>query len=171
MVSYRNCTCFELESNSGHLGFQLSTFYYFPFFRRIAGLTDKKAKAIIAWRDENGAFTNREQLKSIKGIGLKSYEQCVGFVRIVNSVRLNSNVSKPTTSGLNSTADNDSAKTVVVLDSDEEEDVVQRGKKRKGVGAEGGVKKKKKKHETLEFSVNPLDMTWIHPESYPVANR
>jgi len=137
--------------------------------RRIAGLTEKKAKAIIARREENGAFTNREQLKSVKGIGLKSYEQCVGFVRIVNSSRLNSNVSKPTTSGLNSTADNDSAKTVVVLDSDEEGDVVQRGKKRKGVGAQGGVKKKKKKTETPELSVNPLDMTWIHPESYPVA--
>lgn len=141
------------------------------FFRRIAGLNDKKAKAILAWREENGAFTNREQLKTVKGIGLKSYEQCVGFVRIVNAACLHSNASKPSTSGLNSTADDKSNEAIVVLDSDEEE-MKSRGTKRKGQSDEGGVKKKKKtKHGAEEFCANPLDMTWIHPESYPVAKR
>lgn len=132
--------------------------------RRIAGLNDKKAKAILAWREENGAFINREQLKLVKGIGLKSYEQCVGFVRIVNASGICSNASKPSTSGLSSSA-------VVVLDSDEE-NMTGRGKKRKSENTEGGAKKKKKtENGTQTFSADPLDMTWIHPESYPVAKR
>lgn len=138
--------------------------------RRIAGLNDKKAKAILAWREERGSFTNREQLKEVKGIGLKSYEQCVGFVRIINATRLYSNKSKPSVSGLSSTAVNSSNEAIVVLDSDEEEKLTARGKKRKGDSAEAGAKKKRKtKNGAQEFCANPLDMTWIHPESYPVA--
>lgn len=135
-------------------------------------MNDKKAKAILAWREENGAFVNREQLKSVKGIGLKSYEQCVGFVRIVNSSCLYNNASKPSNSAPSSTAVSISNEAVVVLDSDEEEKEAARGKKRKGEMTVGGVKKKKKKrNEAEEFRQNPLDVTWIHPESYPVANR
>ena len=135
-------------------------------------MNDKKAKAILAWREENGVFVNREQLKSVKGIGLKSYEQCVGFVRIVNSSGLHNNASKPSNSALSSTAVSISNEAIVVLDSDEEEKETARGKKRKGETTEGGVKKKKKKrNEAEEFRQNPLDVTWIHPESYPVANR
>ena len=143
------------------------------FFRRIAGLNDKKARAILAWREERGSFTNREQLKEVRGIGLKSYEQCVGFVRIINATRLYSNTSKPSVSaGLSSTAVNSSNEAIVVLDSDEEEKLAARGKKRKGDSAETGAKKKRKtKNGTQEFCANPLDMTWIHPESYPVAQR
>lgn len=146
---------------------------FFPFFRRIAGLNDKKAKAILAWREENGAFTNREQLKAVKGIGLKSYEQCVGFVRIMNNSRLHSNAARPSASGQCSTADNNSKAEIVVLDSDEEEKMAARGRKRKGESAEEEVKKKKKKKAAgkQEFFPDPLDMTWIHPESYPVAKR
>lgn len=128
--------------------------------RRIAGLNEKKAKSILAWREENGSFINREQLKLVKGIGLKSYEQCVGFVRIVNADGLHNNVSNSSSSGLR------------CVDFEEEKNPTGRGKKRKDENSEGGVKKKKKtKHETQEFSRNPLDMTWIHPESYPVAER
>ncbi|KAJ7330759.1 RNA binding [Desmophyllum pertusum] len=139
--------------------------------RRIAGLNDKKAKAILTWREENGAFTNREQLKAVKGIGLKSYEQCVGFVRIMNNSRLHSNAARPSASGQCSTADNNSKAEIVVLDSDEEVKMAARGRKRKGESAEEEVKKKKKKKAAgkQEFCPDPLDMTWIHPESYPVA--
>lgn len=126
--------------------------------RRIAGLNDKKAKSILAWREENGSFINREQLKLVKGIGLKSYEQCVGFVRIVNAGDLHSSASNSLSSGHR------------CVDFEEEKNITGRGKKRKGENSEGRVNKKKKtKHETQEFSHNPLDMTWIHPESYPVA--
>ena len=142
-------------------------------FRRIAGLNDKKAKAILAWREENGAFTNREQLKAIKGIGLKTYEQCVGFVRIINTSRRHSNDDEPSVSGQPRTAVNRIDEVIVVLDSDEEGQTKVRGKKRKGDNIEDEVKKKKKKKTVSEqdFCPEPLDMTWIHPESYPVAKR
>ena len=141
-------------------------------FRRIAGLNEKKAKAILAWREEHGAFINRDQLREVKGIGLKSYEQCVGFVRIINALRFHSNTSKPSISALSSTSVDSGHEIVTVLDSDEEEKPTVRGKKRKGDGAEEGVKKKKKmRNGKQEFCANPLDMTWIHPESYPVAER
>lgn len=147
--------------------------YFLFYFRRIAGLNDKKAKAILTWREENGAFINREQLKAVKGIGLKSYEQCVGFVRIINNSRLLSNAAKPSASGQNRTADNNSNEAIVVLDSDEEGKMTARGKKRKGGSVEDEVKRKKKKKAVgkQEFCPEPLDMTWIHPESYPVAKR
>jgi len=140
--------------------------------RRIAGLNDKKAKAILAWREENGTFTNREQLKAIKGIGLKTYEQCVGFVRIMNNSRHHSNGDEPSVSGQQRTAVNSISETIVVLDSDEEGQTTVRGKKRKGGSTEDEVKRKKKKSASeQEFCPEPLDMTWIHPESYSVAKR
>ena len=117
---------------------------------------------------------NREQLKAVKGIGLKSYEQCVGFVRIMNNLRLHSNAAEPSASGQNKTADDNSNECIVVLDSDEEGKATARGTKRKGGSVEDEVKKKKKKKKAVgkqEFCPEPLDMTWIHPESYPVARR
>lgn len=141
-------------------------------FRRIAGLNEKKAKAILAWREEHGAFINRDQLREVKGIGLKSYEQCVGFVRIINALRFLSNTSKPSVSALSSTSVDSGHEIVTVLDSDEEEKPTVRGKKRKGDDAvEGAKRKKKMKNGKQESCANPLDMTWIHPESYPVAER
>ena len=126
----------------------------------------------MAWREEHGAFINRDQLKEVKGIGLKSYEQCVGFVRIINALRFHSNTSKPSISALSSTSVDSGHEIVTVLDSDEEEKPTVRGKKRKSDGAEEGTKRKKKmKNGKQESCANPLDMTWIHPESYPVAER
>lgn len=59
-------------------------FYYFTFlfFRHIAGLNANRAKNIIEWREKNGPFVNREQLKKVKGLGPKSFQQCAGFIRI-----------------------------------------------------------------------------------------
>ena len=150
----------------------ISYIYIIFHFRRIAGLNEKKAKAILAWREEHGAFINRDQLREVKGIGLKSYEQCVGFVRIINALRFLSNTSKPSISALSSTSVDSGHEIVTVLDSDEEEKPTVRGKKRKGDGAvEGAKRKKKMKNGKQESCANPLDMTWIHPESYPVAER
>uniref|UniRef100_A0A8D9E489 S1 RNA-binding domain-containing protein 1 n=1 Tax=Cacopsylla melanoneura TaxID=428564 RepID=A0A8D9E489_9HEMI len=53
-----------------------------PMLRRLAGLTDATAANIIKHRTENGAFQCREDLKKVKGIGEKRFEQCAGFVRI-----------------------------------------------------------------------------------------
>ncbi|KAG1665534.1 S1 RNA-binding domain-containing protein 1 [Nymphon striatum] len=51
--------------------------------RKVSGLNITAAKNIIKWRKENGYFSNREQIKSVKGIGKKTFEQCAGFVKIL----------------------------------------------------------------------------------------
>lgn len=50
--------------------------------RHVAGLNAGRAKSIAEWREQNGPFVNREQLKLVKGMGPKSYQQCAGFIRI-----------------------------------------------------------------------------------------
>ena len=50
--------------------------------RRVAGVSAATAKNIVAWREEEGAFTSRAQLKKVKGLGPKAYEQCAGFLRL-----------------------------------------------------------------------------------------
>lgn len=50
----------------------------------IAGLTKTTAANVITYRDENGKFTSRTQLKKVPRLGPKAYEQAVGFLRIVD---------------------------------------------------------------------------------------
>ncbi len=70
----------------------------------VAGISKRVANAIVAHRDAHGAFKNRRDLKKVKGLGAKTYEQAIGFLKIPQSD-------------------------------------------------------------------NPLDNTFIHPESYPVVER
>ena len=56
-------------------------------FRRVAGLNVARAKKIVDWREKNGPFQCREQLKTVSGIGPKTYEQCAGFVRVLPETR------------------------------------------------------------------------------------
>ncbi len=51
----------------------------------IAGISQKVAENIIEFRKENGNFINRRQIKKVKGLGPKAYEQAIGFIRIHNS--------------------------------------------------------------------------------------
>lgn len=81
--------------------------------RHIAGLTATRAANIIKYREENGPFATREQLKLVKQIGAKTFVQCAGFVRI-----------EPLTAGAEA-----------------------------------------------EEKYNPLDSTWLHPESYDLARN
>ena len=53
-----------------------------PLLTRVAGLTRMMAQNIVAWRDENGRFSNREQLLKVSRLGPKAFEQCAGFLRI-----------------------------------------------------------------------------------------
>ncbi|MBQ5531376.1 MAG: RNA-binding transcriptional accessory protein [Kiritimatiellae bacterium] len=53
-----------------------------PLLERVSGVGASLARAIVAWRDENGRFTSREDLKKVKGLGAKAFEQCAGFLRI-----------------------------------------------------------------------------------------
>ena len=50
----------------------------------ISGLNSGIAKEIVNYRNENGRFTNREQLLKVKKLGPKAYTQCAGFLRITD---------------------------------------------------------------------------------------
>lgn len=82
--------------------------------RRVAGLNASRATKVIEHRQKQGPFLTREDVKKVKGIGAKSFEQCAGFIRIL-----------PQT-----------------------------------IGDSHAIQK-----------CNPLDTTWIHPESYSFASR
>jgi len=53
-----------------------------PLLTRVSGLSASQAKQVVAWRDANGAFTNRQQLLKVPSLGAKAFEQCAGFLRI-----------------------------------------------------------------------------------------
>lgn len=48
----------------------------------VAGISSNVAKNIVAYREENGKFTDRKQLLKVAKLGPKAYEQCAGFLRI-----------------------------------------------------------------------------------------
>lgn len=78
----------------------------------IAGLSANRAENIIKYRFENGPFKSRDDLKKVKMVGEKTFQQCAGFIRI-----------EPLTANLSSE------------------------------------------------SYNKLDSTWVHPESYEIAQK
>lgn len=51
----------------------------------VAGLSAATAKNIVAYREENGAFTSRSQIKKVPKIGPRAFEQCAGFLRVPES--------------------------------------------------------------------------------------
>lgn len=51
----------------------------------ISGLTSATANNIVAYREENGTFNSRSQIKKVHKIGAKAFEQCAGFLRIPGS--------------------------------------------------------------------------------------
>lgn len=51
---------------------------------RVSGLSSAVAKNIVAYREENGKFTCRTQLKKVSKLGPKAFEQCAGFLRIAD---------------------------------------------------------------------------------------
>lgn len=53
-----------------------------PLLAYISGISAAVAKNIVAYREENGKFTNRKQLLKVAKLGPKAYEQCAGFMRI-----------------------------------------------------------------------------------------
>ena len=52
---------------------------------RVSGLTNTTAKNLVAYREENGAFTSRRQLLKVPKLGPKAFEQCAGFIRVPES--------------------------------------------------------------------------------------
>jgi len=55
-----------------------------PLLSRVSGLNAGLARNIVAFRDEHGAFSNRDALKEIPRLGEKSFEQAAGFLRIMD---------------------------------------------------------------------------------------
>ena len=53
-----------------------------PLLGYVAGVSKTIAGNIVAYREENGPFKDRRELKKVKGLGPKAYEQCAGFLRI-----------------------------------------------------------------------------------------
>lgn len=53
--------------------------------QQVSGLTATTAKNVVAYRQENGAFTSRSQLKKVPKLGPKAFQQCAGFLRVPES--------------------------------------------------------------------------------------
>ena len=53
--------------------------------QQVSGLTAVTAKNVVTFREENGAFTARSQLKKVSKLGPKAYQQCAGFLRVPES--------------------------------------------------------------------------------------
>jgi uncharacterized protein len=53
-----------------------------PLLARVSGLSGTVAKAVVHWRESNGAFRSRQQLLQVSGLGPRTFEQSAGFLRI-----------------------------------------------------------------------------------------
>ncbi len=56
-----------------------------PLLSRVSGINSGVAKNIVTYREENGAFSDRSQLKKVPKLGAKAFEQCAGFLRVAES--------------------------------------------------------------------------------------
>ena len=53
--------------------------------QRVSGLNATTAKNVVVYREENGAFTSRAQIKKVPKLGPKAFQQCAGFLRVPES--------------------------------------------------------------------------------------
>lgn len=72
---------FVVESCVNAVGADLNTASA-PLLQHISGISAAVAKNIVAFREENGHFENRVQLKKVPKLGPKAFQQCAGFLRI-----------------------------------------------------------------------------------------
>ncbi|WP_107602586.1 Tex family protein [Clostridioides difficile] len=71
-----------VEDSVNSVGVDLNTASY-SLLEHIAGISKAIAKNIMAYREENGDFTSRAQLKKVKRLGPQAFTQCAGFMRIL----------------------------------------------------------------------------------------
>ncbi|TQY81458.1 Tex family protein [Clostridioides difficile] len=71
-----------VEDSVNSVGVDLNTASY-SLLEHVAGISKAIAKNIIAYREENGDFTSRAQLKKVKRLGPQAFTQCAGFMRIL----------------------------------------------------------------------------------------
>lgn len=70
-----------VEDCVNNVGADLNT-ASFSLLSYVAGINAAVAKNIVAYREENGAFTERKELLKVSKLGKKAYEQCAGFLRV-----------------------------------------------------------------------------------------
>uniref|UniRef100_A0A7M4FA87 S1 RNA-binding domain-containing protein 1 n=1 Tax=Crocodylus porosus TaxID=8502 RepID=A0A7M4FA87_CROPO len=104
------------------------------------------AKNIIEWREKNGPFINREQLKEVKGLGPKTFQQCAGFIRFNQEY-------------------------IKAFCSSQQKELVAKGHAGVQITNVKQGKKRSKPTTNAMLQPNPLDQTCIHPESYNIAMR
>lgn len=56
--------------------------------RYVSGISGTVAKNIVAWRDENGSFKSRDQLKKVPRLGPSAFTQCAGFLRVSEATNI-----------------------------------------------------------------------------------
>ena len=72
-----------VEDSVNKVGVDLNTASA-PLLEYISGITKTLAKNIVAYREANGRFADRRQLLKVSKLGPKAFEQCAGFLRIMN---------------------------------------------------------------------------------------
>lgn len=70
-----------VESAVNHVGVDVNTASA-PLLSYVAGISRRVADAVVKQREENGPFRRRAELKKVKGLGAKTYEQAIGFLKI-----------------------------------------------------------------------------------------
>jgi uncharacterized protein len=75
-----------VESAVNHVGVDVNTASA-PLLSYVAGISRRVADAIVKQRDDNGPFKKREQLRKVKGLGDKTYQQAIGFLKISDGPR------------------------------------------------------------------------------------
>ncbi|MGL5312540.1 MAG: Tex family protein [Peptostreptococcaceae bacterium] len=73
-----------VEDSVNSVGVDLNTASY-SLLEHIAGISKTIAKNIVTYREENGDFTSRAQLKKVKRLGPQAFTQCAGFMRILDA--------------------------------------------------------------------------------------
>lgn len=73
-----------VESVVNNVGVNLNTASYM-LLKYVSGVTSGTAKKITSFRDERGIIKSREELKEVPGLGPKAFEQCAGFLKIIES--------------------------------------------------------------------------------------
>lgn len=71
----------KVEDVVNAVGVDVNTASY-TLLQYVAGLSETVAKNVVAYRNENGAFESKSQIKKVKWLGPKAYEQAIGFLRI-----------------------------------------------------------------------------------------
>lgn len=74
-----------VESAVNHVGVDVNTASA-ALLSYVAGISRRVAEAIVKQREEHGPFRSRDQLKKVKGLGDKTYQQAIGFLKIPDGV-------------------------------------------------------------------------------------